>query len=346
MGILWHKSIAVTPISGINSDRICGIRFSVDDGNASLISVIAVYLPCLDQGFDCYREHVLELERLVTESEQLGPGAVLGDFNAHLGSLGGLRGVGDTNLQGVLLQEIMGRCNLSAASLGCMDSGPVHTYYNGDTCTTVDYVLTDVEVASLMSSCCTHQMADLNTSAHLPLSVTLMYHASTQVADATQGLPKIDWDQARKSGVIDEFTNEIQRSLGGLLNNMYKDCDVSNITPQRVNALHNRRSKTASSSASGARGPRNCPSFHPLDSHLLAWLRSLVLKHPPHPHRLRPVVPENHHNCQCLHQPLDSHLLAYPHGHILEHPPHPSQHSPKQPRSQRCLSFLSVWLDS
>ncbi len=110
--------------------------------------------------------------------------------------------MGDTNLQGVLLQEVMERCNLSAASLGCMASGPVHTYYSGDTCTTVDYVLTDVEAASLMSSYCTHQMADLNTSDHLPLSVTLMYDASTQVAGATQGLPKIDWDLARKSGAM------------------------------------------------------------------------------------------------------------------------------------------------
>ena len=29
-GILWHQSIAATPISGINSDRVIGIRFSMD----------------------------------------------------------------------------------------------------------------------------------------------------------------------------------------------------------------------------------------------------------------------------------------------------------------------------
>ena len=29
VGLLWHKSIAATPISGINSDRICGIRIMV-----------------------------------------------------------------------------------------------------------------------------------------------------------------------------------------------------------------------------------------------------------------------------------------------------------------------------
>ena len=73
VGILWHKSIGATPIGGISSDRICGIRFSVDDGYASVMSVIGVYLPCLDQGMDCYREHLIELDHVVSESEHLGP---------------------------------------------------------------------------------------------------------------------------------------------------------------------------------------------------------------------------------------------------------------------------------
>ena len=56
----------------------------VDDGENSLLSVIGVYLPCLDLGVDCYREHMKELERVVSESRLLGPVTVLGDFNAHL----------------------------------------------------------------------------------------------------------------------------------------------------------------------------------------------------------------------------------------------------------------------
>ena len=93
IGILWHSSVGATPIGGISSDRICGIRFSVDDGVRSVMSVIGVYLPCLDQGVDCYREHLIELEMVVSESVQLGPVAVLGDFNAHLGKLCGGREV-------------------------------------------------------------------------------------------------------------------------------------------------------------------------------------------------------------------------------------------------------------
>ncbi len=53
IGILWHNSISASPIPDITSDRICGIRFSMDDGDNSVMSVIGVYLPCLDQGVDC-----------------------------------------------------------------------------------------------------------------------------------------------------------------------------------------------------------------------------------------------------------------------------------------------------
>ena len=37
---------------------------------------------------DLFRSCLTELEQLVCESKQLGPGVVLGDFNAHLGNLG------------------------------------------------------------------------------------------------------------------------------------------------------------------------------------------------------------------------------------------------------------------
>ena len=59
IGILWHKSISSSPITDITSDRICGIRFSIDDGDSSVMSVVGVYLPCLDQGVDCYRTPVI-----------------------------------------------------------------------------------------------------------------------------------------------------------------------------------------------------------------------------------------------------------------------------------------------
>ena len=50
-----------------DSDRICGIRVKFNGDDNSLFSAVGVYLPCINQGVDCYREHLLELEHLVSE---------------------------------------------------------------------------------------------------------------------------------------------------------------------------------------------------------------------------------------------------------------------------------------
>ena len=116
----------------------------------------------------------MELERIVSESAVLGPVIILGDFNAHLGSLGGPRGRGPANAHGVLLEEFMGRCSLSATSLCSWATGPVYTYVSGEVNTTVDYILADLEATShLISSCHTFPMSDMNSSDHLPIKVDL-----------------------------------------------------------------------------------------------------------------------------------------------------------------------------
>ena len=155
IALLWHKNIIATPISGIISDRICGIKFTVDDRHRSMLSVIGVYLPCLDQGVDCYREHLLELEQIVSVSWVLGLVAVLGDFNAHLGCKNCPR---DQNLQGVHLRAVLERFELSAISQGAVPSGPVYPYCSEDARIAWNYILMDVVVAPMMDSFRAHPM--------------------------------------------------------------------------------------------------------------------------------------------------------------------------------------------
>ena len=78
-----YKGLEATQIIGINSDCICGISFR-QGSSSNVMSVIGVYLPCLDLGIDCYRQHLVELERVVSECETLGSVVILGDCNAHL----------------------------------------------------------------------------------------------------------------------------------------------------------------------------------------------------------------------------------------------------------------------
>ena len=59
-----------------------------------------------------------------------------------------------------------------------------------------------------------------NTSDHLPLTVSLSYDAYTGVQDESGGTcrrPRIDWDEARKSGALNVFTTEVQSRLAPLL---------------------------------------------------------------------------------------------------------------------------------
>jgi len=56
-----------------------------------------------------------------------------------------VKGLDDPNVQGVLVSEVMERCNPSAVSVGSLFSGPSFTYLSGDVRTTVDYILAYVE---------------------------------------------------------------------------------------------------------------------------------------------------------------------------------------------------------
>ncbi len=76
---------------------------------------------------ETYREYLVVLERAITESQSLGPVVVVGDFNAHLGKLAGPKGLGDANTQGVMLYDLMCRCDLNAVTQGCAACGEKHT---------------------------------------------------------------------------------------------------------------------------------------------------------------------------------------------------------------------------
>lgn len=75
----------------IESDRLFSVRLQFSGLPVSTLSIIGVYLPCIDQGLDSFAECLSELERLICESKRLGPVIVAGDFdfNINLGILGG-----------------------------------------------------------------------------------------------------------------------------------------------------------------------------------------------------------------------------------------------------------------
>ena len=117
---MWRKTIHATPITSITSDRICGIHLKLPQSGGINLFVFGVYLPCSYTGMEHYSEYLIELERTISEQQHHGPVVIMGDFNAHLGTLEGVRGTGQPNQQGLLLQQLITRCNLYVLSLASL----------------------------------------------------------------------------------------------------------------------------------------------------------------------------------------------------------------------------------
>ena len=174
--VLYRKDLKVSPVLNIRSDRICGIRVRVNSSHFDLLTILGVYLPCAGVGLEWYREHLEELENLVGEGERLGAVVIAGDFNAHLGKLGGPRGMGEANQQGVIVKDFIDRCSLHVLSLSTRSEGQNYTFWNSVSETTVDYILGDYEASCSMVCCSTLECAPLNTSDHLPITASFRFN--------------------------------------------------------------------------------------------------------------------------------------------------------------------------
>ena len=151
MAVPWKSSLRVSPVTAVKSDRCVVIQVCLT--NCSL-SIINVYLPTSDYPLDIFKEYLHELDT-ISALQSDGPVMVLGDFNAHLGSLGGQRGIGEANPQGKLLLDLICRTNLFVASLCSISSGPSYTFFRGAQHTTVDYCLLDNHAAHILQECVT-----------------------------------------------------------------------------------------------------------------------------------------------------------------------------------------------
>ena len=226
---LWWSGLSLDAfqISDIVSDRVCGVRFKRDED--SWLSIIGVYLPCADLGMDYYRETLIELERVISDSATHGPVIVAGDFNAHLGHMWGPRGSDAVNSQGLMLGELLNGCKLHAASLSGITSGPEYTYHSGDKFTTIDYIFTDIEASSSVDQCWTHEEDVLNQSDHLSLSLKLSCNIATQLSQDFNCI-NIDWSKAGKSEAITLFQKAVKDRFSPFIGKTC--CDVEQLNDE------------------------------------------------------------------------------------------------------------------
>ena len=225
VGLIWKKEINATPIPSISSDRICGIRIKSSSSSTDDITIIAVYLPCSDVGMECYSEHLIELEQVVSEHQPHGPVIIMGDFNAHLGTLGGERGVGQPNQQGILLHQLITRCNLYAVSQTSLSQGPLYTFQNDVSQTTVDYVIASHNATEYIRHCYTHDISPLNTSDHLPITAVLQFAHSTVNPQELSTKKRINWSKVPNSTNLYHYQKRVADFVAPLIGHLYNCTD-------------------------------------------------------------------------------------------------------------------------
>ena len=215
IGIAWRKCFKVSLVTGIDSDRVCAI--TVESSPAPTM-IIGVYLPTTDQPIEDFRHHLCVIVELANR-HLYGPVCIAGDFNAHVGRNGGPRGRGNSNPQGRLLSEFVYNNDLFFTSLGIVATGPLYTYFCETSQTTTDYAIVDAVHAPLVSTCTTLDNHPLNSSDHLPISLTLSLPSSSNALPSVAS--RLNWKVAVNEGLIHSYASTVGLIIGPLLGRKY-----------------------------------------------------------------------------------------------------------------------------
>ena len=101
--------------------------------------------------------------------------------------------------------------------------------------TTMDYILMEVEAASMATSCIAYSTDDVNTSDHHPLTASISYDACSSDQDSSPpSFKRIDWIGAEKNGDLALFLDEIRSKLEALYSRLYNDVEDINSNIQHV----------------------------------------------------------------------------------------------------------------
>ena len=100
---------------------------------------------------------------------------ILGDFNAHIGNLGGPRSFHSINERGKELSTLMQTNNLKSVNSQLFCRGPIETFFaqNGLITTTTDHVFVKADDLLLVTDCYVQKESCVNLSFHLPIFCSL-----------------------------------------------------------------------------------------------------------------------------------------------------------------------------
>ena len=127
----------------------------------------------------------------------------MGDLSGDVGNAGGRRGTCNATPRGEKVMKIFNRHSLTPVNMQCISSWPVDTYEGHVNGSTLDYIAVPVELFNFVSESFVHGWAALNTSDHVPVSVTLALGGLSRNSTLGETKGHIKW---KKLSAFDKYS--------------------------------------------------------------------------------------------------------------------------------------------
>ena len=216
IAFFWRKSLNASfeVLEEMGNDRIAVLNVKVR--NSPELFIIGVYLPCTSESMVIYKRYVEQLENIIYQLHARGTLIIMGDFNAHIGNLGGPRCFGEINSRGLAIRDMIESFELQSINSLNICEGPIETYYtnNGLTKTTVDHIFIPQEQISSILHAAVLEECSSNLSTHMPVSCVL----KTQIprkSCSSYNRKILDWKRIESANCQQKYQDKLSELFSG-----------------------------------------------------------------------------------------------------------------------------------
>ena len=218
IAIMWSKDIAKrVKVVNCNSDRICAIEVLGAIYGRSLF-VFNVYLPHQQCKISSFVDQVNILEESINKCKLNGEVVVIGDTNCHFGADVGDRFYGVSTKNAKHLLHAMNNCDLELydhSNNQC--KGPCYSFHVAGVGTSyIDHCFVSPLTAGCITKCEVHEDCILNTSDHLPISITIRdcyEDTSDDINTSKPNTSKIAWSKLSSQEIAQKYSEPLSNQL-------------------------------------------------------------------------------------------------------------------------------------
>lgn len=214
-------------MENFGNDRISVLRVTATDHSIYLINV---YMPSSNAAQSEYKICLDGLDDIIFQLSHLSEVLIAGDFNAHIGSIGGPRSFNTVNRRGLELGYLIEKHRLISVNSQQFAKGPIETYSaNKGTClTTVDHIMIIEDHADLVISCEVRTEQCLNLSYHHPIVCVLQISATHCIKNVAPR-SHTAWNKIKNVNIHRRYKESVKRHLRNLVDNQDEITSIDEI---------------------------------------------------------------------------------------------------------------------